>query len=161
MNNYYAIGFIYSIYKIGAREKVHTSGVEGLRGSEGFRGSVSGFDGRTARRDRSRTTEVDLVASRKKDLVRRQGCIRFALVGAVLVVTKVLSGRRIGSVLAFGKKNLACDVVGIGAGRRSCRSVSVILASGFSANLASGTGYLSHQGSVFRVWTPVEVLVVP
>ena len=47
MNNYYATGFIFSIYKIGAREKVHTSGVEGLGGSEGFRGSVSGFDGET------------------------------------------------------------------------------------------------------------------
>ena len=32
-------------------------------------GSVSGFDGRMARRYRSRTTEVDLVASEKKDLV--------------------------------------------------------------------------------------------
>ena len=37
MNNYYVTGFIFSIYKIGAREKVHSSGVEGLGGSEGFR----------------------------------------------------------------------------------------------------------------------------
>src|SRR3954466_4843110 len=32
-------------------------------------GLVSGFDGRTTRRDQSRTTEVDLVASEKKNLV--------------------------------------------------------------------------------------------
>src|SRR3954470_8691808 len=65
---------------------------------------------------------------REEELGWRRGHIGSALVGADLVVTKILSGPRIGSVLAFGKKNLACDVVGIGAGRRYCRSVSVTLA---------------------------------
>ena len=30
MNDYYATGFIFSIYKIGAREKVHTLGFDDL-----------------------------------------------------------------------------------------------------------------------------------
>ena len=36
MNNYYATGFIYSIYKIGARKWGHTSGFERSWGSGGF-----------------------------------------------------------------------------------------------------------------------------
>ena len=70
----------------------------------GGSGSVSGF---RVRRDRSRITEVDLVASGKQDLVWCRGRIGLALVGVVLVVVKTLSGPRVGSDLASGGKYLA------------------------------------------------------
>jgi hypothetical protein len=99
----------------------------------GFRGfgigsRGSGFDGIGLRRPDTRGRAW---RSGKKDLGRRRGRIGLARVGVDLVGTAYQVG------LGVRGEELACDVGGISAGRGSCRSVSVILASGFSANLAS------------------------
>ena len=79
------------------------------------RGSGSGL---RVRRENGSTRSVSDNGSRscrirEEGLGWRRGHIGSALVGADLVVTKILSGPRIGSVLAFGKKNLACRGFGL------------------------------------------------
>src|SRR3954471_7012037 len=61
MKYYYATGFMYSIYKIGARERGHTLGFDDLGPGFGVGLRVQGSTGsRFGLRDRSQITGVDL-----------------------------------------------------------------------------------------------------